>query len=190
MAKMPPTQKDRLLQLALDCQSAFAGWIDPAGIPFAPELREMCTQNSCGQYGTSWMGPPAIGPVEDLMENVRTFSDGLVIQTVHQLEDSFDYPGMMEARAEHQNVFFNVLAAIRNELPTGTTLLALDAGCCHLCGDCAYPDELCRRPGEAISSIEAYGIVVNRMLEACGLQYNNGQNTVSYVGLILFKEPC
>lgn len=36
-----------------------------------------------------------------------------------------------------------------------------------------------------MAPVEAYGIDVSKMLSACGLNYNNGQNTVSYVGLIL-----
>lgn len=178
--------RDRLYQIAISGGATFAAWIDPAAIPFVPELRAMCAQNSCGSYDTSWMGPPAIGPVEDLMPRVRAFDAGLVVQTVGQLEDSYDFPGMMEAKVNHQVVFTRILAAVRREM-SGRALLALDVGCCQICGDseCTYPDQPCRQPAEALASVEAYGINVNPMLTTCGLKYNNGPDTVSYVGLIL-----
>lgn len=187
MTKLDADSKDRILQAALAERAVLAGWLNPADIPFSLILREMCAQNSCGQYGTSWMGPPAIGPVSELAERVRAYSDGLVIQTVYQLEDSFDYPGMLEAKAEHKAVFLEILADLRQKFPAETAgLLALDAGCCNICDPCSYPGEPCRLPGEAISAVEAYGINVNGMLSLCGLKYNNGRDTVSFVGLILF----
>jgi predicted metal-binding protein len=188
MNQLDPACRSRLYQLALDGQATYATWIDPALIPFAPQLREMCAQNSCGQYDTSWMGPPAIGPVDELMARVRSFADGLVVQSVTQLEDCYDYPGMVEAKTSHQAAFIGILAAVRQEVPD-CGLLALDVGCCQICGECTYPDEACRQPDAALASVEAYGINVNAMLTACGLKYNNGRDTVSYVGLILFRTP-
>lgn len=180
--------KQDLIKLALDQQASFAAWIASDLIPFAPELRELCEQNKCGAYASSWMGPPAVGPVADLMDRVRSFPGGLVVQSVGQLEDSYDYPGMMEAKADHEARFARIVDAVRRALPD-TGLLALDVGCCHICDPCTYPDEPCCRPDEAFSSVEAYGIHVNGMLTACGLKYNNGRDTVSYVGLILLADP-
>ncbi|MEA4889366.1 MAG: DUF2284 domain-containing protein [Clostridiaceae bacterium] len=177
--------KQDLVRLALEMQATHAAWINSSDIPFAPELRELCVQNSCGAYNSSWMGPPAIGPVEELMARVRSFSAGLVVQTVGQLEDSFDYPGMMEVKARHEALFSRIVAAIRGSVPA-ERFLALNVGCCHICETCSYPDEPCLRPDEAMASVEAYGIFVNGMLTACGLKYNNGPDTVSFVGLILF----
>lgn len=94
---------------------------------------------------------------------------------------------MMEARKRHFAIFRQIHAAVRTRFP-GRKILALDAGCCNLCPKCTYPDEPCRHPEEAIPSVEAYGIFVTPMLTACGLKYNNGPDTVSYVGLIILAE--
>jgi predicted metal-binding protein len=177
----------QLFQLALDAGFTYAAWISPEQIPFAPELRTLCAQNSCGKYGTSWKGPPAIGPVEELMQEVLRYGHGLIIQTVGQLEDSFDYESMVEAEEVHQDHFFELVAKVKSSYPAlRDNMLALTVGCCHICDSCTYPDSPCVRPDEAFASVEAYGINVNGMLTAGGLKYNNGPDTVSYVGLLLF----
>jgi predicted metal-binding protein len=178
--------RTQLSQIALAAGASRAAWIDPAAIPILPELQDYCRQNTCGHYATSWGGPPAIGDVETLTAAVRQYTAGLVIQTIGQLEDAYDYPGMLAAKDRHQAVFPAVLAAIRQAAP-GWHILGLSAGCCHLCGQCTYPDQPCLRPDEMTAPVEGYGIYVNAMLERCGLHYNNGPDTVSYVGLILFK---
>jgi len=183
-SQAPEYQASDLIQLALQGGATFAATMDPAQIPYAPELRGACAQNYCGRFATCWVGPPAIGDVEDLMAQVQTYRIALVIQTVGQLEDSYDYEGMMVAKDKHLAVYQKTLAAVRAAWP-GERLLALDAGCCDLCPTCTYPDEPCRHPDEATPSVESYGINVNPMLEACGLKYNNGKDTVSYVGLII-----
>lgn len=182
-----PVSAQSLINLALQSGATFAAIVDPVQIPYAPELRGACAQNYCGRYATCWVGPPAIGEVEDLMAQVRTYRTALVIQTVGQLEDSYDYEGMMVAKDEHIAVYQKALAAVRAAWPD-ERLLALDTGCCDLCPKCTYPDEPCRHPEEAIPSVEVYGINVNPMLEVCGLKYNNGKDTVSYVGLIILGQ--
>jgi predicted metal-binding protein len=179
--------KNHLRETALNGGADFAAWIDPAEIPIMPEIQDICRQNGCGLYGTSWKGPPAIGSVEELEPVIRSYSAGLVVQTVGHLEDAFDYPGMLEAKANHQTLFGSIAAKIGEQACCWETL-ALSAGCCAICDDCTYPDQPCRQPEKAIAPVEGYGVYVNAMLTLCGLKYNNGPDTVSYVGLILFRE--
>lgn len=182
-----PMILQQLVEIAMASGSTHAATMDPAAIPFAPELRFACEQNCCGRYATCWVGPPAIGDVADLMAKVMSYAIVLVIQTVGKLEDSYDYEGMMAAKDYHITVYQKALAEVKATWPD-QRLLALDAGCCDLCPKCTYPDEPCRHPDEAIPSVEVFGINVNPMLEACGLKYNNGKDTVSYVGLILLGK--
>jgi predicted metal-binding protein len=61
--------------------------------------------------------------------------------------------------------------------------LVLGAGGCRLCDPCAYVDrEPCRRPDDAIVSLEACGIDVMRLMKDNGLKYDNGKNTVTFIG--------
>lgn len=173
---------EKLISLALANGADRAALIKTDDIPFAPELRLSCDQNFCGRFATCWVGPPAIGAVEDLMKEVLSYPQALVIQTIGQLEDSYDYEGMMAAKAEHERVF-RAFRPIVHALYPGQKTLDLSCGCCDLCESCTYPGEPCRLPDEAVAAVESYGINVNPMLTACGLKYNNGKDTVSYVSL-------
>lgn len=160
--------------------------IDVSSLIIVEDLRKACEQNSCGKYDTNWMCPPGIGPIKDLTKKLNQFDKGLLIQTVHQLEDSFDFEGMMISKEKHTSIFINVLNQIR-ESSKFDELLPLNVGSCELCDKCTYINgEECLFPDKAMASVESYGINVNSLVKNCGLEYNNGANTVSYVGVIFY----
>ena len=180
--------KDNLVKDALESRATRAAIVDTAGLHFHEQFRKACERNACGQYNTNWMGPPAIGPIEQLTGKVRKYKKGLLFQTVHQVSGSFDLEGMFEGKKIHEQVFRDILQKIKNKYDF-EDLLPLDVGCCQLCPKCAYlDDEPCRHPDKAVSSLEAYGIDVVALEKSVGIPYHNGKNTVSYVGLVLFKE--
>lgn len=161
--------------------------IQVSDIQFSDSFRDLCEQNHCGKFNTTWMCPPAVGPYEELKNQVLRFDKGLVVQTVYQLEDSFDFEGMMRAAAIYGKVMRDILNDIRSENQLGT-ILPLGAGACNYCETCSYPDQECLHPDQALSSVEAHGIDVTALVTACGIPYNNGPASVSYVGMILFNE--
>ena len=71
------------------------GVTDTAEIRFAQEVRAMCEVNTCRQYGKTWACPPALGSVEECRERIQRFQKMLVFSMKIDLEDSFDYEGMM-----------------------------------------------------------------------------------------------
>ena len=69
-----------------------------------------------------------------------------------------------------------------------TKVLHLGAGGCGVCESCAKKtNEPCRFPEKAMPSLEAYGINVSELAKASGMNYINGQNTVTYFGAVLFS---
>ncbi len=159
------------------------GEIPVDAILFNPVFRDACAANQCGKFGTNWACPPGVGTPDELAAQVRRFTRGLVIQTVWPLTDAFDFECMMDAAAQHNTLFRRIAARMAEQT---TPMLALSAGACDLCGTCAYQiGEPCRHPSQAIASLEAYCVDVAALLDAAGLRYNNGPDTVSYVGLIL-----
>ena len=130
------------------------------------------------------MCPPDIGPVEVLMDKVRGYDRALLYQTVAQLEDSFDFEGMTEGGKQHAQVS----QAIHKELPSRLQeFLHLAGGGCLLCERCAKEENLpCRYPERALGSLSAYGVDVYNTTLSTSLKYINGQNTVTYFGMILF----
>jgi len=147
-------------------------------------FRDICAGNGCGMYGRCWMCPPDIGDIEPLMAEVRSYSYGLLYQTVSTIEDSFDFEGMTEAGARHARLSQQLEAALK---PLLGDHLHLSCGGCRLCDRCTRQDNLpCRHPDRALSSLEAYGIDVYNTTKPTGLKYINGVNTVTFFGLVLF----
>jgi len=179
---------NELIRIALESNASHAAVLDASEIQFHEDFRKACEKNVCRKYDTNWMGPPAIGPVSELKERASAFRHGLLFQTVHPLTSNFDFKGMMAAAGVHANVFRELRGKIRAAYPGGD-FLPLDAGCCSVCERCAYLDqEPCRSPEQAVSSVEAYGMNVIALQKSAGLPYNNGKNSVTYVGLILFDK--
>lgn len=176
-----------LAKKAKELGAAASAVIDTADIEFVPDFRAACEANTCGKYDKNWMCPPAVGPLEDLKAKALESSEGVVFQTVYPLEDSFDFEGMQQAETVHEKVFRSLFEYIEST-PNVDTFLALNVGACKYCQECTYPDgKPCRFPEKAAASPEAYCIDVNALLTKYGIPYNNGTNTVSFVGLFLFK---
>lgn len=155
-------------------------------IPFNEEFRKPCEQNYCGSYNRNWMCPPNVGPYQELRAKALQYKEGILFQTVFQLEDSYDFEGMQEAAKNHTKTLLNIIKKIEQE-GTFEEFLPLNVGPCTVCKHCSIVDgEPCRFPTKAIASVEAYGIDVTALVTNCGIPYNNGPNTVSYVSLILF----
>jgi predicted metal-binding protein len=182
------TERASLVRTALEAGAAYSAVINMIDIPFEESLRQLCEMNTCGKYNACHTCPPAVGDVKILIQKLKRYRFGLIVQSVYQLEDSFDYEGMMQAAVIHRKTFDEALSRVKAEFPE-RVILPLNAGSCNICENCTYPDgQPCRYPDRALPSIESYGINVNPMLENAGLHYNNGKNTVSYVGMIFFKE--
>lgn len=149
-------------------------------------FRDMCAVNACGVYGKCWMCPPDVGPIEELMAEIPRYTYALVYQTVTEIEDSYDFEGMIEAKKRS----YPLAQKLRKVFDDAgvTKVLHLGAGGCGLCEVCAKrTNEPCRYPKLAMPSLEAYGINVSRLAPAAGMKYVNGVNTVTYFGAVLFS---
>ena len=176
-----------LIRAALSSGATKAAVIDGSKIVLSPEFRRICESNQCGGYGQCWMCPPEIGEIDLLMDQVRSYSKGLLYQTISPLEDSYDIEGMFAAGANHAKISQKIQTAAEPFLRV--PFLHLSCGGCHLCERCAKRDnQPCRFPEKALSSMEGYGIDVYNTVKHTDLKYINGENTVTYFGLILFSE--
>jgi predicted metal-binding protein len=175
-----------LIKIALESKASGAAILDTSVIQFHEDFRKACEQNVCRKYDTNWMGPPAVGPISELKKRVLRYAQGMLFQTVHTIASNFDMKGMMAAAGIHERTFRHLLNRIRKEY-SEEDILPLNAGCCQICGRCAYLDgQPCRNPEDAVASVEAYGMNVIALQKAAGLIYYHGKNSVTYVGMILF----
>ncbi len=145
------------------------------------EVRDMCAANTCHGYGSNWSCPPNCGTIEQCAEKMGKFTRGILVQTVGELEDSWDIEGIQEITQTHSKRFRDIALRLGRE---NVTALPLTAGSCPICEKCSFP-EPCRFPGKSISSMEAYGLVVNEVCTANGVPYYYGSDKMAFCGCIL-----
>lgn len=158
------------------------GTADTADIRFSQEVRAMCEVNTCRKYGTTWACPPAVGTVEECKERIQQYEKMLVFTGKYDLEDSFDFEGMMASAKQFAvscRVFDTAVKPYLNQY-----LMLANEGC-DLCKECTYPDAPCRFPDRMHVSLEANGIFVNELAKLAQVNYHNGANTVTYFGALV-----
>lgn len=179
--------ENNLIAAALDAGAYKATVLSGDAIVLSDTFRDICRTGGCGSYGRCWVCPPYIGDIHALMETVRQYPKALWYQSVGTIEDSFDFEGMMAAGKAHAQLSQRIQAAAK-ALLTGD-FLHLSCGGCHLCDQCAARENLpCRFPDKALPPMEGYGVDVYQTTRHTDLKYINEQNTVTYFGMILFKE--
>lgn len=174
-------------QAVLEAGAYRAAYVNADEIVTDAGFRKMCEANTCGNYGKSYMCPPDVGEIETLMAELHTWNKALVYQTVGELEDSYDFEGMMEAGAAHNTLMRAVRSLAEQE--GFSPVLHLGAGGCRMCQVCAKKTgEPCRHPEQALASLEAYGVYVSLLAELAGMKYINGTNTVTYFGAMFWDK--
>ncbi len=161
------------------------GCISTEEITFHPEVREICQRNSCGQYGKSWSCPPAFGTYEECRDFCRSFDRAFVFTGKYELEDSYDFEGMIQAQKTFLELCRQIRARWQEEYGACTLL---GNGSCGYCARCTYPDAPCRFPEKMIPSLEGYGVLVNLLAQAASVRYANGPDTVTYFGAVLYRD--
>ncbi len=147
-------------------------------------VRDLCEMNSCGRYGNSWSCPPAVGTVEECRDRIMKYKNVFVYSTKHDLEDSFDFEGMMDGKDAHEKISGKVVEYFRSLVPGDMLILSGD-GCCR-CKKCTYPDAPCRFPGEVYPTVESHGVEVYRLAQTVNINYINGKDTVTYFSCIMY----
>ncbi len=179
--------KADILSLALSVGFTNAEYIDGSHIVCDPVFRDMCEKNSCGKYGRCYMCPDDIGDIDTLIEKIKKYPRALIYQSIHTLEDSFDFEGMQAGGKAHHKMTYELENKLREIGLKG--YLHLSKGGCGLCKTCAKEENLpCRHPDLALSSIEAYGINVSETVKFTSMKYINGANTVTYFGMVFLEE--
>jgi len=169
---------------ALEIGFSQAGQLNVDALHFMPEVRAMCNADKCHSYGRNWCCPPGCGTLEESAEKAARFSYGIIVQTIGQMEDDFDYETIMGAGEKHKRNFALLVEKLKERYDD---ILPMGAGACTLCEKCTYPAAPCRFPDKAIIAMEAYGLWVSKVCELSGIPYNNGKQTITYTSCYLLK---
>ncbi len=177
--------KQKIMDMGIAQGFTLYGTLPTEKMSFEPSFRKYCADNFCGNYGKSWTCPPHLPEVAVLEAKVKAYQQAVIFQTIVPLEDSLDYEAMLEGKEVHSARLYKVLAQLR-ALPD-FKFLAMNAGKCTVCDACTFDDNLpCRCPELAVASTSGYCVDMSDLVSKAGLKYNNGNNTVSYVGVIVF----
>ena len=175
---------EKLSQHAITCGFSHSARLDVSTLEFMQEVRDMCNAEQCTQYNKSWSCPPACATLEEMRERVKSYSHGLLVQTVGELEDSYDWEGIMEAGARQKTSFARMWKEL--DLEYGN-VLAMGTGACKLCEKCTYPDAPCLFPDRMEVSMEACGLLVSKVCTDNGLQYNYGPGKIAFTSCFLIE---
>ena len=159
--------------------------LDIPTLEFLQEVRDMCNSDQCDRYGKSWSCPPACPSLDEMRSLVLEYPDGLLVQTVGEIEDSYDWEGIMEAGGQHKTNFGRLWDMLDKQYGS---VLAMGAGACNLCASCTYPDAPCRFPERMSASMEACGLFVSKVCTDNNLKYNYGQDKIAFSSCFLFKD--
>ncbi len=175
----------KITEIAAKSNFLESGYIDVENLKYYPEVRSICEDNLCRNYADSWACPPAIGTFTECKERVSKYDKMLLFSRKYELEDSFDLEGMTDELLDFKkrvDIFQRNLKDIMSDF-----LLLSNEGCGR-CSECTYPTAPCKFPDLLHHSLEGYGFIVNELAAKAGIRYNNGRNTVTYFGALLFKN--
>ena len=172
-----------LVDLALEYGFDYAGPLNVSGLQALQDVRDACAKNTCGQYGRTWGCPPAFGDLDESRKILQKYKSGIIVQSVQELEDSFDFEGMGAAMSGFKETVLRFDELVRPLL--GPCLFLTNEGCGR-CRACTWPDAPCRFPESLHHSLEGYGFNVSSLAEQAGLHYTAGPDTVTFFGALLF----
>jgi len=175
---------EKLAVMAKDCGFTHCSPLEVSTLEFMQDVRDMCNPKQCNNYDKSWSCPPACASLEEMRELVLGYSGGVLVQTVGELEDSYDWEGIQDAAKNQSESFAKLWDALEPMYPQ---LYPMGTGGCSKCEKCTYPDEPCRFPERMACSMEACGLFVSKVCTDNGAKYNYGPNTIAYTGCFLLE---
>lgn len=160
-------------------------WIDPKQLEFSQRVRWIC-EHECAMYGKTWACPPGVGTVEECKARCLRYSKCLLISSITEVSDIADLQETLDTRGEHEELTDQVADLFRQH---GIEPYVLSTEACALCDRCAILDgQPCRQPRKMHPCVESQGINIIPTLEENGLDFQYGQNVVTWVSLLLYND--
>ena len=160
-------------------------FVDPKGLEFSQRIRWIC-EHECPMYGKTWACPPGVGSVAQCDAKCGQFHNALLIGTIVEVADIANIDETLSTRGDHEQITNQVRDLMRQQ---GVDPYVLSTEACALCDHCAYLDgQPCRFPETMHPCIESHGINIIPLLESCGLEFQFGDNMVTWYSLLLFND--
>ena len=157
--------------------------IDPRNLEFSSRIRWIC-ENECPMYGKTWACPPGVGTVLQCQGKCMQYENCLLVSTITEVYDIADMEETLATRPGHEEVT-NQVAEILKELGAEPYVLSTEA--CTICEHCAIAENKpCRYPEKMHPCVESHGINIIPTLESCGIEFQYGENIVTWVSLLFY----
>ncbi len=160
-------------------------FIDPQALDHNDRVRWIC-ENECPMYGKTWACPPGVGSVSACAEKCRGYTSCLMIGTIVETEDIADINATLATRGDHEAVTNQAADLLRL---CGADPYVLSSEACAICDRCAILDgQPCRYPDRMHPCVESHGINLIPTLEENGLDFQYGENVITWYSLLFFNE--
>lgn len=176
--------RERLEEQLAELPLYLYDFLDPKELEFSERIRWIC-QHECPMYGKTWACPPGVGSVESCREKCLSYKNCLMIATIAEVSDIADIQQTLATRPEHEEITNQVGAAME---ALGAKPYILSTEACTLCQRCAILDgQPCRHPERMHPCVESHGINIIPALESRGLEFQYGENVVTWVSLLFYQ---
>ena len=160
-------------------------YIEPSSLEFSERIRYIC-QAECPMYNKTWACPPAVGDVEACKAKCLGYNSCLMIGTITEMEGIPSMEQSLATRPEHEAITNQVRQMFRDQ---GIEPYILSTEACAACERCAWLDgEPCRHPERMHPCLESHGINLIPTLEENGLEFQYGENVVTWYSLLFFND--
>ena len=161
----------------------FYSYIDPKKLEFSQRIRYIC-QTECPMYNKTWACPPAVGEVFQCEDKCRSYEKCLMIGTIAEVQDIANIAETLATRPAHEEITNMVRELFREQ---GVEPYVLSTEACDICERCAWLDGMpCRYPDRMHPCVESHGINLIPTLEENGLEFQYGENVITWYSLLFF----
>ncbi len=161
----------------------FYNYIDPKKLEFSQRIRYICSAE-CPMYNKTHACPPAVGEVELCRTKCLGYENCLMIGTITEVIDIADIAETLRTRPAHEEAT-NIVGELLREQGVEPYILSTEA--CDICERCAWLDgQPCRYPERMHPCVESHGINLIPTLEKNGLEFQYGENVVTWYSLLFF----
>lgn len=176
--------RERLEEQLAELPLYLYDFLDPKELEFSERIRWIC-QHECPMYGKTWACPPGVGSVESCREKCLSYKNCLMIATMAEVSDIADIQQTLATRPEHEEITNQVGSAME---ALGAKPYILSTEACTLCQRCAILDgQPCRHPESMHPCVESHGINIIPAMESRGLEFQYGENVVTWVSLLFYQ---
>ena len=160
-------------------------FIDPKSLEFSDRIRWIC-ENECPMHGKTWACPPGVGSVEACRGKCLSYNHCLLIGTVVECADISNIMETLSTRGDHEDITNQVADLLREQ---GVAPYILSTEACAICEHCSILDgQPCRHPDKMHPCVESHGINVIPTLESLGLEFQYGENIITWYSLLFFND--